>query len=560
MRIFYLFISLLMLVNIAKAEEVLTAVMYNKSSIIEVKPAKGWKVYYKNPGSFGEPMQIYQGNQEISFISSPPDRISTMKFEEFAYTGKFYIKPIFSENSNDQALILQYTACNKICVAGKAEVANLDEILTEAEIPAYAELPKVKDYNITLNIKNNLQIVSDYDDIIFSDPGMITRKEGGKIYLLLNPEMQKGKEALIKNDGKYEVITIALNGNIEVLEDKVYVPTLSIIAMAFLGGLILNIMPCVLPVLFLKIWGIVKYNNISRRHILATIAGIFSFFIIIAGLSMSFKALGNELGWGIQFQNKYYVIFLMLITLVFGLSFFGIIKLPQKIIEIKTKYEFAEHYLMGVLACLLATPCTAPFLGSVLGYTISLGYFENILIYLFIFVGFAFPYFIMLIKPKLLLFMQNLGMYSKIINKILGTALIITSLWLFIVLLYQLDIIENKENNWMKFTQEKLKEELEDHNLVFVDITAKWCLTCQFNKVRVLDTEEIRDIFATHNVKLFRGNYNIQSTDIEDYLHKNGRKGIPFNALYDKKGKIYIFSEVLDADTIKKKVEQFSSH
>ena len=211
---------------------------------------------------------------------------------------------------------------------------------------------------------------------------------------------------------------------------------------AFLGGIILNLMPCVLPVLSLKIMGFVQQagENAKKKlkHGLLFTLGVLVSFWILSGLLLLLRASGEQLGWGFQLQSPAFVIVLSMFLYLFGLSMFGVFEIGVSLTAVgqsaSSKTNYWGSFTSGVLATVVATPCTAPFMGSALGYALSQPAFVSFLIFTFLGLGMAAPYLILTSSPRLLRFVPRPGAWMESLKQFLGFLLMATVLWLLWVL------------------------------------------------------------------------------------------------------------------------------
>lgn len=379
-------------------------------------------------------------------------------------------------------------------------------------------------------------------------------------------------------------------------------PLLYAIFLAILGGAILNIMPCVLPVLSIKLLSIIDHSNASiskiRFAFSSTILGILSCFIFFSFLALAIKLTGNSLGWGLQFQNPYFLIFLTVILILFIGNLLGVFELTfdqffatilnKKISDgEKKKNIFAPNFLSGILAVLLATPCSAPFLGSAISFALVQDFFVIFLIFFFIGIGFASPYIALLIKPSLVYLLPKPGSWMLQVKQLMAGFLAATVIWLIYILshnigampaflvgilavaiLFCLKIksdflkyfaiaaitasifsfpidLQNRQKTekefydrlWIKFDEGKIQSLVSQGKVVVVDITADWCITCKFNKIRVLQNEEIMAKLKAGDIIGMRGDITNPNEEIMNFLHRNNRFAIPFNAVYGPNAK-----------------------
>lgn len=374
-------------------------------------------------------------------------------------------------------------------------------------------------------------------------------------------------------------------------------PILYAIFLAILGGAILNIMPCVLPVLSIKLLSVIEHSNASiskiRFAFASTILGILSCFLLFSLLAFAIKFTGNSLGWGLQFQNPYFLIFLTVILILFIGNLLGVFELTfdrffatilnQKISDgEKKKNIFAPNFLSGILAVLLATPCSAPFLGSAISFALIQNFFVIFLIFFFIGIGFASPYIALLIKPNLVYLLPKPGNWMLQVKQLMAGFLAATVIWLIYILSHNIGAMpaflvgilavailfclkiksdflkyfaiaaitaaifsfpidlqnrqklekEIDDRLWIKFDENKLQSLVLQGRVVVVDITADWCITCKFNKIRVLQSEEIMAKLKAGDIIGMRGDITNPDEEIMSFLHKNNRFAIPFNAVY----------------------------
>ncbi len=375
---------------------------------------------------------------------------------------------------------------------------------------------------------------------------------------------------------------------------------LSAILLAIFGGAILNIMPCVLPVLSIKLLSVIKHSDapISRIRFafLSTIFGILICFFVFAVLASAIKLTGNSLGWGLQFQNPYFLISLIVILVLFLGNLLGVFEinfdqiltsiLNKKITDSEGKKNiFIPNFLSGVLAVLLATPCSAPFLGSAISFALTQNFSTIFLISISIGLGFSLPYIILLISPKLVYLLPKPGAWMLQIKQILAGLLAATIMWLIYVLSQNIGAMpaflagalaisilaciriksellkylsialiasltfalpaglknhqsaqkEIYESFWLNFDEAEIYQHVAQGQVVVIDVTADWCLSCKFNKLRILQDEEVMAKLKSGNIIAMRGDITKPNEEIMKYLHKNNRFAIPFNAVYGPK-------------------------
>jgi suppressor for copper-sensitivity B len=454
----------------------------------------GWKIYWKYPGKAGYPPGIdwvkSKNIKDLEILWPKPEEFEILGMESLGYS-KEVILPIklIIENNNEKLLAnfdVDYLTCKKICIPFND--------------------------NLILNIPTGDGQVSEYGKVINK---YIDKSNYLNYSSLLNPDS-----------------------------------ILLFLFIAFVGGVILNFMPCVFPVLSLKIYNVLSQqqqninNKTIKRNFLATILGIIFSFFVLSLITVLLKSLGHSLGWGFQFQSPIFLSFMILILILFSLNlidFFSIDipfffkKFLNKVINFNKKSsEFFQNFLLGSFITILSTPCSAPFIGTALGFAFVSSNQVIFLIFFCISLGLSSPYIILATKPQILSFLPKPGLWMKKFKYFLSFLLILTAIWLASVLLIQINAINNdsKNNNWLNFDTIKLNELVNENNIVFVDITADWCMTCFYNKKTVLDRKKVKNIFEKYDVKKMRGNLTKPNKEINKYINSYGRFGIPANVIY----------------------------
>src|SRR5947207_11781067 len=378
----------------------------------------------------------------------------------------------------------------------------------------------------------------------------------------------------------------------------------------FIGGISLNLMPCVLPVISLKIFGFIQQAGQSRRKVLrsgiAFAVGIFAWFVGLAVLLIVLKSAGRDVTWGgFQFTNAYFVLALSVIVLVFALNLFGVfeISLPQgltrRLLSTTERRNDLGSFLQGVFATVLATPCTAPFLGTALGFAFSQSPAVILAMFVAIAAGMSAPYLLLSAQPAWLRFLPKPGPWLLHVKQFMGFLLLATLLFLLYVLgaqrglegaiwascfLLMISIAcwmkgafftpsaspkvrtiaaltmsilllvsgvyfiggkfraaniasaaSQLRGDWQAFTPERLQTELEQGHSVFVDFTAAWCLTCKFNEASVLESSAVREAFQGHAIVKLNADCTNGDPVITKLLQQFGRPGVPLYVLYPGK-------------------------
>ncbi len=394
----------------------------------------------------------------------------------------------------------------------------------------------------------------------------------------------------------------------------------------FLGGFILNLMPCVLPVISLKIFGFVKQAGQHRRHIFRSgvlfIAGIFAWFIGLALLLIALKAAGHQISWAVQFTNPYFVLFLSALVTVFALNLLGVFEInppetAMKLVGSVAREGDAGSFFHGVFATVLATPCTAPFLGTALGFAFAQSPLIILSMFVAIAAGMSVPYLLLSAQPAWLRFLPKPGPWMERVKELMGFLLLATLLFLLYVLGAQRGyealiwaacfLLALGIACWMKGAfvvpaastaqraitsalivllvvasgfyfiggkfrstsisavpssiQQRLEAELAKGNPVFVDFTAAWCITCKFNEKAVLDSADVREAFQRHGVTKLVADWTNGDPEITKLLQHFGRPGVPLYVLYpDRSAEPIVFPELITKSMILEKIETIVTH
>ncbi len=209
--------------------------------------------------------------------------------------------------------------------------------------------------------------------------------------------------------------------------------------LAFIGGLILNLMPCVLPVISIKLFGLIKHQNLPRsallKHNFAYTLGVLSTFMGLAGVVAAIKLSGEQVGWGFQLQSPAFILVMMVILFVMSLNLFGLFEFAtpggKSLGSKQTEEGFTGDFFSGILTTILSTPCSAPFLGTALTFAFTTNTFTIFAIFFFVGIGLAFPFVMTALYPKLLHLLPKPGMWMEKLKYFLGLSLIITVIWLY---------------------------------------------------------------------------------------------------------------------------------
>jgi thiol:disulfide interchange protein DsbD len=355
----------------------------------------------------------------------------------------------------------------------------------------------------------------------------------------------------------------------------------------FLGGLILNLMPCVFPMLGIKILGFINQAGQDRkkiiRHGLSFTAGTLLTFWLLAGLLITLRAGGQQLGWGFQLQSAPFVYTLTVILFLFGLNLSGVFEIGASLIGLGANNRLNNSFLSGMLATVIATPCAAPFLATALGAALTLNAASSLILFTAIALGFAAPYLAISVRPQLLRHLPRPGPWMENFKQLLAFPLYASAAFLIWVLAAQVtdtaflkillsltllamaawthgrwarpdqrrtiaalllltlglltgwpkaDDDDTAHLKWQKWSPELIEQLRSEQKPVYLDFTARWCATCQTNKALVFNSREVLEKFKQLGIVPVRADWTNRDPLITKELAKHGKIAVPFNLLY----------------------------
>jgi thiol:disulfide interchange protein DsbD len=371
------------------------------------------------------------------------------------------------------------------------------------------------------------------------------------------------------------------------------------LAFALLGGLLLNLMPCVFPILSIKVLGFIDQGGEARAkaraHGLAFGLGVVLSFLALAGVILLLRAGGTRLGWGFQLQSPTFVAVMAALFFVIALNLMGVFEVGTWLAgaagRIAQPSGYADSFSSGVLATLVATPCTAPFMGTALGFALTQPSAATLLVFAMLGIGMALPYVVLSLAPGLLARLPRPGPWMETLRQLLAFPLIGTVIWLvwvfglqtgmggaaqLLVALMLLGfmawifgrwpapLVSGRKRmatraialvalaaavglvargtqgearaggglDWEPFSTARVEELRSAGRTVFVDFTAAWCVTCQVNEQVILSSSTIRDAFRARDVATLKADWTRFDPAITDALESFGRSGVPLYVLY----------------------------
>ncbi|HCM42266.1 MAG TPA: thiol:disulfide interchange protein [Candidatus Omnitrophica bacterium] len=571
-----------------------------------------WHVYWKNPGDSGlAPVFKWELPEGISAgeIRWPiPQKIDLPPLTSYGYEKEVLLAVPFKAspelNTQLPAVLrvkVEWLACKVECIPGKAELeiktpfqAN-NEIFrkTESTYPA-KKLPwKVEarrtEKNIQLSFFSGEAKMSLGDVYFFPEnealvrhadlQTLIKRDQGYELQIPLSvhhpQDIDSLRGVLVSREGlsaRGWEVNVPFTSAVIAAEPPLHLA--AAVLFAFLGGLILNLMPCVLPVLSLKILNFVNEAKQSRSSVLNQglifTAGVLFSFWVLAGALILLKTGGQQIGWGFQLQSPWFVAGLAGVFLVLAFNLFGFFEIGLNFTStgqnLNEKKGWAGTFASGVLAVVVATPCTAPFMGTALGYALTQPAWVAWLVFTALGLGLAFPYLLLCANPAWLKFVPKPGKWMVTLKKVLGVFLLLTAFWLGWIFSIQMGVLQITPRNqeasahklsWESYSEARLEELLSAGRPVFVDFTAAWCLTCQVNERLALDRKETAALFKDKGITPLKADWTSRDENITRVLASHGRNSIPFYLFYPGQGlEPVVLPEILTVGIVREALER----
>ncbi|PWJ10934.1 protein-disulfide reductase DsbD family protein [Jannaschia seohaensis] len=591
---------------------------------LSLEMAPGWKTYWRSPGEVGLPPELsWEGSENVADVAlayPAPTRFTAFEIENFGYGGEvvFPLTVTLAEPGAAAHLALRadLLVCAELCIpetvefelslpAGGGVDAENAGVLAEwvarvpvggAEAGIALEAAHLDDTALTVRLRSDRPFLD--PDVFpehrpygaFGKPD-IRLGEGGRVLWAALPVLGPGEGALDLTvvDGARAATLAAPLDAVAPAPPGQGAGLFWMLGLAFLGGLILNVMPCVLPVLSIKLASALQAQDRApaqvRAGFLASAAGIVSFFALLAGALIGLQTVGVAVGWGVQFQSPVFLAAMTLLMTIFAANLLGFfqIGLPGFAMTGMARRAGREglsgDFATGAFAAVMATPCSAPFVGTAVTYALTADPLRALGIFLAMGLGLAAPFLLVAGRPTLVRRLPRPGRWMKTLRLVLGAMLGAAALWLLTVLagsagpnvalavgaaalatfgalalrrqaglvslgglglaaLLAIAMPASEPGRdaatglWQAFDRERIATEVAAGNVVVVDVTADWCLTCKVNKRLVLDAEPIYSRLMAPGMTALRADWTRADEDIAEFLRENGRFGIPFNAVY----------------------------
>ena len=582
---------------------------------LKVSMDKGWHTYWRNPGDSGGPIEIdwdLPKGFSVSDIKWPlPEKIEypplmTYGYEDFViYPMVLSIPADYSDDYFEMAADI--LICADVCIPESGKISsNLLDIESDSLIYEWLESIPSKSLPITTSLNdNNLEIRFTFEkeikeiyffpdennSIDYSSKQNFYKKDDDYFLSikLFNDEFQNVSGVLDIDGTGYNVS----NGTFEDFNEE-GLSLITALIFALIGGLILNLMPCVFPVISLKVLSFVSMGGSSprkiRNHALVFTVGVIASFMMIALTIVLLKQAGNFVGWGFQLQSPLIVGLLSLVMVFISLVLITDNSFGESLTKLGniggSENGYYSSFLTGVLAVVVASPCTAPFMGAALGYALIQPSGETVPIFLSLSLGFSLPYLLLAANPKLIDFLPKPGdwmvtlkeffafpmlatalwllwVFSLQVNQILviflliGWLLLALNFWIFqkdyktinkviflgisifsmIYFLPETEDIETEQNliigsatEWYEGIEDDLRNKNQPY---FINFTAAWCITCQSNEITAFSKDGFKSLLEEKNIEYIKADWTNRNDAITRSLKKYGRSGVPFYVYWE---------------------------
>ena len=592
-----------------------SATIVNKDELfigIRMDMQKHWHTYWKNPGDSGGPLKVkWQVPVEynIDDVQWPaPELIPYPPLMTYGYED-FVIFPFKVDISASQSLDyinadIDFLICEDICVPEQAIInTSFQDLIIDNRLDDWVlKVPNVtlpvisshKDNILELRFSFNETIediyfyIEEKDIVLYSNEQKLIKEENNwllQVFIEDDPDFNKVINGVISINNDSYII------NSEVSYNNGTVNSLSVLQallFAFIGGLILNLMPCVFPIISLKVLSFVSMGGeskeIIRKHSLSFCLGVVLSFIAIALVLLFLKQSGVLVGWGFQLQSPVIVGILSILMFLIGLILLTDINIGASLTRLgkvgSNDSSYSGSFLTGILAVIVASPCTAPFMGAAIGYALIQPSAITLPIFLSLGLGFAAPYLVLSIKPELISSMPRPGKWMETLKEFFAFPMFATSLWLLWVfsmqtntealisllislllvsllvwsysklnkpyiriilvligifmLSYQLIQISNtkiaelQSENTLKSWNENTESLYQSKNQAYlINFTAAWCITCQANDKIALSRPAVKNYLKENNIEYIVADWTNRNEEILNVLNKYGRSGVP---------------------------------
>jgi thiol:disulfide interchange protein len=595
---------------------------------LRLRMADGWHTYWKNPGDAGVPPDLTIDGVTQSPIDWPtPRRVAEGPVMTYAYTGEVLLPVTVTPSTGTASTIkahAQWLVCKDICVPEEGDFSLNLPIGTpapSAQAPLFAahdrSVPRPSPWTARISPDGTLFLqgpelttatvtdawfIPDEPGHIHDDAAQPLSVRVGGFTLALKPtkEFDPAKTlsgVLSVRDRAGMQTDVLVNASPGPSPAPAMPPLSQILVFAFLGGLILNLMPCVFPILAMKAVALARHAGRGQAHALSYTAGVLVTFIALAGALLAARAAGTAAGWGFQFSSPVFVAAMAWLLFGVGLNLSGVFQVGGGLTGagsgLADRHGIAGSFFTGLLAVLVATPCTAPFMGVAVAAGLAAPPAVTLLVFAVMGLGLATPYVALASMPGLARLMPRPGRWMEILKQglafpmygaaawlvwvisqeagsngilatVAGLVLVGFAGWVFgitqtasvqprrfgqamamVAVLAALAVLSGitakpvgaaTESSAETFTPERLAALRSAGKPVFVNMTAAWCVTCLVNERVALDSQAVKQAFAQHDVAYLKGDWTRQDPAITAFLRQNGREGVPLYVFFPADG------------------------
>ena len=579
---------------------------------IKMDMQKNWHTYWKNPGDSGGPIKVSWNLPDGVAVSDiywptpkliPYSPLMTYGYKDFVIFPFKVTYESFNELKNIKADI-DFLICDDICVPEKAQIdTSFEKIPFSQELKKWiSKVPYVIFPILANQNENNLQLrfsfndeieniyfFIDQQDIVLHSKAQSLSKEKDNWLLSISTENnpkhnEKLNGVIVINDESYLIDSdLSINSY-----SKETITIIKALILAFIGGLILNLMPCVFPIISLKVLSFISLGGDStfkiRAHSIMFSFGVLASFLFIATLLIMLKSSGSSVGWGFQLQSPLIVGLLSLIMFLIGLILLMDINLGSSFTRLgsigSNSTNYSSSFATGVLAVVVASPCTAPFMGAAIGYALIQPSSVTLPIFLSLGLGFAFPYLLISFRPSLISSLPQPGKWMETLKEFFAFPMFATALWLLwvfslqtsadalinllisillisfviwfytkvsqnylkillpitllLILIFQInqflsistiDVNDDEPNlTWNIDTENEL---ISSNQAYLINFTAAWCITCQANDKVALSRKSVKEYLKNNNIEYIIADWTNRDENILKVLNNYGRSGVP---------------------------------
>ena len=572
---------------------------------VRLEMQEGWHTYWENPGDSGSPFDA-QWNVDQGIIVEnvewpTPVTIPYPPLMTFGYEGDvvFPFKVFRAIDSNLSKINLEFDflICADICIPEKASLSlDLSSALPNSLVDeAVKSLPAdfiqtqsiVEGDHLKIKFKSSQPVSNAY--LFPREDNLFTYTSTQKWSRLIEDTYEIAVPILNDEVGSFSGILRINDEGFQVKEELESAPSMSLwqaILFALIGGLILNLMPCVFPVISLKVLSFVSMggndNTKIRNHALSFVGGVMSTFLSIAAALIIIRSTGSMIGWGYQLQSPIVVGILTLIMLGIGLILLTNINFAAGLTtlgsSVQSRNDYSGSFFTGVLAVVVASPCTAPFMGAAIGYALLQPSFATLPIFIALGLGFAGPYLLLALRPDWISALPKPGAWMETLKQFFAFPMIATALWLMWVFMVQtsgdalilllilglilaiaiwmiatfkgrwkwvgmlatflaaIQIFDNLPENTSELAADSsaeqwslaIESDLQAQDQAYlINFTAAWCITCQTNEKTAFARDKVKEYLKNQDITYVKADWTNRNEDIAIGLARYERTGIP---------------------------------